>query len=234
MNDGPGRQESPISRRQMLLGRLRSRGPDAIPDATPDASSLTPTRDTQPLCHRPPGAVDEARFVAECTRCGDCIDACPVDAIRLADDRAGPAAGTPVIEPMVSACVMCDDLPCIASCEPGVLSPTAPVKMGTASIRAPYCLAHQGTFCTVCVERCPVDGALQLVDNRPVIDAETCTGCGVCQYVCPAPYNAVLILPRTDRLGSAGDPDPESPPPAGFDWRDAYFGGRSLRPEDRP
>ncbi len=90
---------------------------------------------------------------------------------------------------------MCDGTPCIPACEPGVLTTDAPLKMGTAGIRVPNCLAHQGTFCTVCSERCPVEGALEVVDGKPVVHDEICTGCGVCQHVCPAPYNAVLILP---------------------------------------
>jgi ferredoxin-type protein NapG len=29
--------------------------------------------------------------------------------------------------------------------------------------------------------------------------AEACTGCGVCQFVCPAPHNAVLLMPVPER-----------------------------------
>ncbi len=203
----------------MMLGRLAGR---ARPPETPAGPP--------PLVHRPPGAVDEEAFLAGCTRCGDCITACPVDAIVLAGERYGRAAGTPVIDPMTSPCVMCDGTPCIPACEPGVLTADASLAMGTASIRVPNCLAHQGTFCTVCSERCPVEGALEVVAGKPVVHEQTCTGCGVCQHVCPAPYNAVLILPRQRGRSTA-------PPPAdgGFDWRQAYFGDRSLAPpDDRP
>ena len=204
-----------ISRRDLLRGKLRRREP---------AESKKPR-----IAHRPPGAVPESDFLAGCTRCGECITACPADAIRIAGREYGPAAGTPVIEPMQSPCVMCIGLPCIDSCEPNVLSPEAPVRMGTARIERFDCMAWQGTFCTVCSERCPVEGAISVDGGKPTIVEETCTGCGVCQHVCPAPYNAVLVLP--DGAAEATD-EPEPPPPDAFDWRAAYFKGRSLRPPE--
>jgi MauM/NapG family ferredoxin protein len=148
---------------------------------------------------RPPGAVAEQLFMAECTRCGDCIRACPYNAIRQAPERLGAVAGTPVIEADLAACMMCADFPCIASCQPGVLVASLPKVMGTAQVTAQLCLAHQGTTCTVCVERCPVAGAVELVAGQPLIDENRCTGCGVCRYVCPAPENAVLLMPILHR-----------------------------------
>ncbi len=148
---------------------------------------------------RPPGAVEESQFLAGCTRCGDCIAACPHDAIRNAHPRLGPVAGTPVIDPDVAACMMCEDFPCIASCRPGVLSPSIDKVMGTAQVTQHLCLAHHHTTCTVCSERCPVPGAIVVVDGKPTVDENVCTGCGVCRYVCPAPENAILMMPAFSR-----------------------------------
>ncbi len=149
--------------------------------------------------HRPPGALDEEAFLAACTKCGDCASACPHGAIVPAPARFGPAGLTPTIIPMASACQMCPDTPCITSCEPRALRIEQPLRMAEARIQPWACLAHQGTFCSVCVERCPVPGAMELVDGKPIIDASICTGCGVCQYVCPAPENAILLMPLTAR-----------------------------------
>jgi ferredoxin len=43
---------------------------------------------------RPPGAVEEERFLAACTKCGLCVSACPSDAIQLVrkKERVPPPA----------------------------------------------------------------------------------------------------------------------------------------------
>lgn len=148
---------------------------------------------------RPPGAVDEPTFLKDCTRCGDCINACPHDAIILAPDRFGEAAGTPMIDPTEAPCHMCEDFPCIAVCEPGVLTHDVPKTMGTARIEPFHCLAHNGSICTDCFDACPVPDALLLNEGLPEIIDDKCTGCGVCHNVCPAPSNAILITPLPER-----------------------------------
>jgi ferredoxin len=62
-------------------------------------------------------------------------------------------------------------------------------------VRQSTCLAWQGSFCTVCSERCPVGGALLLEQGRPRIEPSACTGCGVCIQVCPAPINGLMMTP---------------------------------------
>jgi ferredoxin-type protein NapF len=148
---------------------------------------------------RPPGAIEERQFLAGCTRCNDCSTACPHEAIQPAASRLGAVAGTPTIQADLAACQMCQDYPCIAACKPGVLTDKIPVIMGTAIITAHLCLAHHGTTCTVCSERCPVAGAIVVTNGKPKIQEELCTGCGVCRYVCPAPENAVLLMPALFR-----------------------------------
>lgn len=149
---------------------------------------------------RPPGAIAEADFLAGCTRCGDCIRACPHQAIRLAPERLRSAAGTPFIDPAEQPCLMCIDTPCITACAPAVLrrAPETPVpSIGVARISTVDCLAHQGGICMTCSERCPIEGAIRLTGGRPQVVPDACTGCGICHHVCPAPRNAVLIMPKT-------------------------------------
>lgn len=76
-------------------------------------------------------------------------------------------------------------------------APELPVAR-MAVIQGRFCIALT-SFCTVCVERCPVPGALQVTRGMPSVVADKCTGCGVCFEVCPAPRKAVLMLPLTGR-----------------------------------
>ena len=190
----PERQEPKSTRKPRTIGGIN------IEPVPPTNLGDTPVQRSVPV-HRPPGAIDELQFMAGCTRCSDCIEACPHDAIVKAPGRLGHLAGTPVIEADNAACMMCDDFPCILSCEPGVLIDSIPPIMGTARVTTQLCLAHHQTTCTVCSERCPVDDAISVRDGKPIINEETCTGCGVCRYVCPAPENAILLMPAFSRPG---------------------------------
>jgi len=197
-----------LSRRDFLsLGALFGRDEPAPEpdDARPrDVSELPipaqapPRRNAIPL-HRPPGAVEEGLFLDRCTRCNDCATACPHHAIAPAGQRMRHAAGTPVINAAEAPCRLCEDWPCIEACPTKALVKDIPVRMGTASIKRVDCLAYQHQICTVCYEHCPVEGAIRIEEGKPVIDADTCTGCGICVHVCPAPLNAVLFVPELMR-----------------------------------
>jgi ferredoxin-type protein NapF len=215
--------EPHLSRRELLRGRILGR---VIADAAKAVgaaewgSQSAPNRQAEepaassgardfgrrfalPI-HRPPGAIDEVSFLSGCTRCNECITACPVSAIVHAPARFREAAGTPMIDLQSSACVMCEDTPCIAACKPGVLRADQPRKMGVAWIQTMACLAHTGSFCTVCSERCPVPGVIEVTAGKPRIRADACVGCGVCAAVCPAPINAIVVMPLADRPSSSG------------------------------
>ncbi len=188
-------------------------------EGTPSASSEARSRNRSFPLHRPPGAIGEEAFLAACTSCGECATACPHGAIVTAPDRLRRGARTPTIVPLIAACQMCPDTPCITACEPRALRPEQPLRMAEARIQPWACLAHQGTFCSVCRERCPVPGAIELAGGKPIIVDDLCTGCGVCQFVCPAPENAILLMPLAVRptVLSTSDGNSEPPPAAGSD-----------------
>jgi len=139
---------------------------------------------------RPPGAAPEVAFVAACTRCGDCIDVCPVHAIVKAPANAGLAAGTPYIDPAMQACIVCADMPCAAACETGALvlpqDMWASIHMGVLELDPERCITFQGSACGVCARSCPVGETALAVDDRghPVLKPEGCVGCGVCVTAC--------------------------------------------------
>ncbi len=72
---------------------------------------------------RPPGALDEKDFLASCIKCGQCVQVCPVNAIRLADLVDGFGVGAPYIAAREQACdFSCDAVQCILACPTGALT----------------------------------------------------------------------------------------------------------------
>ncbi|HTK56573.1 MAG TPA: 4Fe-4S dicluster domain-containing protein [Gemmatimonadales bacterium] len=139
---------------------------------------------------RPPGALPEVGFLAACTRCNACVEACPPRAIRTAPSSEGFAAGTPHLEVELQPCISCPDMPCAAACPTGALVRPAEgwkgYKLHVLELVPERCVTFSGVTCGACAEACPV-GATALSmdgDGHPVIKAEGCTGCGVCVRAC--------------------------------------------------
>lgn len=74
----------------------------------------------------------------------------------------------------------------------------APKGRGVARVLPFSCLNAFGSFCSTCVERCPVEGAMRLDGRKVVIDAARCDGCGACAPACPAPGGAIVFLPKEE------------------------------------
>ncbi|MCK4710998.1 MAG: 4Fe-4S binding protein, partial [Gammaproteobacteria bacterium] len=76
---------------------------------------------------RPPGALknllDEQEFFASCIKCGQCVQVCPVNAIKLAELDEGMGIGIPYIDAREQACdFSCDGLQCVLACPTGALT----------------------------------------------------------------------------------------------------------------
>lgn len=152
---------------------------------------------------RPPGAVEEELFLDRCTKCGDCLPACPYASIKN-----DPATGYPVIFANESPCHLCDDFPCIAACETEALLPVGDrtkVRMGVAVVSRAACTADQG--CRFCLAKCPV-GALSVdfTEPYPVVDQEKCVGCGICEQVCSGVNDRIAIRVISGRFEATKSP----------------------------
>lgn len=101
------------------------------------------------LLLRPPGALEEEKFLAACIKCGQCLQVCPPQVIKLAGILHGLAIGTPYITPREGGCILDAGLPCVLACPTGALdhSLSSPknAKMGLAVISGPEtCLSVLG------------------------------------------------------------------------------------------
>jgi|SRR5581483_3225509 len=138
---------------------------------------------------RPPGALPEPAFLAACTRCGDCMTACPVGALIPVGGDHGLATGTPLLQPDVNACAMCADMPCARACPTGALEAPhdlwARVRLASIAIDESRCIAtSRGVECGVCARVCPAGpNALRMDATGPTL-GPACTGCGTCISSC--------------------------------------------------
>lgn len=137
---------------------------------------------------RPPWALSESEFVDICTRCKQCISACPEKILRKDN------AGFPRVDFTKGECTFCGQ--CVTHCETTALQKQTerPAWQLTATISA-ACLINQDVICSVCAEQCEVS-AIRFVFQAgkvpsPEIKVDTCTGCGACFRPCPA--NAITF-----------------------------------------
>lgn len=197
--------DSTMNRRAFLTGwwkRGSSKEPrrcEAPTPQTPDRAERRPAATVRkPAAYtmpplRPPGAGEERAFLERCDACGECVRACPYDALVQGRGSDGRSAA-PEFEMARAPCRLCPDRPCVSACPTGALDASRPTRIGRAHLKIMDCLATRLSACAVCVERCPVDGAITLVGGKPRIQAARCVGCGECLFRCPAPTKAIAII----------------------------------------
>ncbi len=148
---------------------------------------------------RPPGALPENEFVEKCLRCGNCVKNCPADAIMPLESDDARLGRTPYINPDVQPCVICDSLACMYVCPSGALQSVfaEDITMGVAVFTAENCLRTKDVVCTYCVDNCPIGAEAIRFSSTGLVEVLTpgCTGCGVCQYVCPTAPKSIIVEP---------------------------------------
>ena len=168
---------------------------------------------------RPPFAISELDFITSCTRCDECISACPHQVIFPLPVRVGiEVAATPAMDLLNKGCHLCEGWPCVTACEPNALMiPEALVvaieddeavvteddlelataltipRLAEAEIDQQQCLPYSGPECGACRGSCPIEGALVWQDEKPMIDADLCVGCAMCREACITEPKAVTV-----------------------------------------
>ena len=173
-----------------------------------------------PYAIRPPGALAEADFNASCIKCGQCVDACPYDTLKLATADSGIPIGTPYFIPRETPCYMCEDIPCVPVCPTGsldhALDDIDDSRMGLAVIDIENCLSWQGLRCEICFRECPLQGRAISIEHHPrriskhamfvpLVHSDACTGCGICEKACPTQKAAIRVLQADLVQGEIGD-----------------------------
>jgi ferredoxin len=152
----------------------------------------------------PPGG-RENNLLTKCVRCGECMRACPTNAIQVAIGEAGlEGIGTPTLVMRTGfcdySCNVCGQVCPTQAIPPLSLDEKRLKVIGKAYIDKNRCIAwadHRD--CIVCEEMCPLPekaillqtsqvttGAGETVSVRlPEVSRTSCIGCGICEKRCP-------------------------------------------------
>lgn len=158
---------------------------------------------------RPPGSVPEQEFLEMCIRCGECFKVCPNNVLQVQGFEQGlEGLWTPVAKPdwagCESSCNACGQVCPTGAIRALPLEEKRHARMGLAVVNEATCLplAGQGD-CDLCVVECQAAGydaieyqqvGTQVDENgqpipdtgflAPLVIAEKCVGCGLCQTRC--------------------------------------------------
>lgn len=180
---------------------------------------------------RPPGAVPEREFLRMCIRCGECLKVCPYNVLQpMGFDQGLEGLWTPFVAADHAGCApSCNT--CGQVCPTGAIRPLPleekkVARMGLAIVNEKTCLPFADRqACQACVDECreagydaiefvrvhtqvddagdPIEGSSQ---DAPVVLAEKCVGCGLCQMSC---YRVNVtkegLLDRSAIIIEAGD-----------------------------
>jgi len=149
---------------------------------------------------RPPGSLEEEKFVSVCTGCGECLKVCPNNALQSTLLEAGLSGlYTPRLVPRIGYCEeFCNYCGRICPTEAIRHLPVEEkrlVQMGIAHIDKTRCIAWDTEkICLVCNEQCSYHAIVGDDKKRPIVKEEKCTGCGICENKCPVDGEAAIVV----------------------------------------
>ena len=151
-DEKPKLKKAPVSKKRAEQARRRFLRSAALTAGVMTASFMgfIPVVQSWTPRLRPPGAIPEKEYLASCIKCGQCVQVCPVEAIKLADLLDGYGQGAAYMDARAQGCdFSCDGLQCVLACPTGALTHeinySHEVRVGFAELKRPkLCLAMQG------------------------------------------------------------------------------------------
>jgi ferredoxin-type protein NapF len=149
--------------------------------------SLLQARGSVKVVARPPRALSEALFLQACSRCDDCVRACPERVLVRGD------GGFPELRWGGGECTFC--AACVDACAPKALDELLGELWPWRATVGQACFGHRGIVCKSCGDVCPTRAIRFATGSHlPSLDTSQCSGCGACVGVCPAA--AITMSPR--------------------------------------
>ncbi len=152
-----------------------------------------------PTAIRPPWALPLAMFVNACTRCDECVAACPQHILQRGD------GGYPEISFHNGECTFCGQ--CADACKEGAFQTdthTVHQAWNLSVAIQPSCLSLNGVVCRTCGDHCDARAIRFQLQTRaiaiPHISQEACTGCGACLSACPVNAVDIKNMPRQEEI----------------------------------
>ncbi len=160
---------------------------------------------SDPILLRPPGSLEEPKFLERCVKCGECMKVCITNGLQPTFLEAGlEGLWSPILVPLLGyceyRCTLCGQVCPTGAIEPLTIDKKTRVVIGLAMLDKGRCLpwAH-ATPCIVCEEVCPTPKKAIWLENKtveardgkkievkqPHVDLKLCIGCGICENKCP-------------------------------------------------
>lgn len=150
----------------------------------------------------PPGTVSRQRFHSLCTSCHLCISHCPSHILKPAVKEYGMEG---LLQPTVSYengwcrpdCNICGQVCPTGAIKPIPVAQKSGDKLGWANFNSKTCITQTDDVeCGNCARHCP-HKAINLIEKNghkvPQVIVSRCTGCGACEYYCPARPKAIYV-----------------------------------------
>jgi len=148
-------------------------------------------KEQDPLGPVPPALISTNTTDNPCIGCdAPCIPVCETDVIRR-HPKGHPLAERAYLSFEANGCTFCGD--CIDVCPVELPPQTEPIKIGMAVLNRSTCVAWEGVVCLGCKLACRDSAVIMDESRRPHIDADRCTGCGLCVGICPP--DAITVVP---------------------------------------
>ena len=153
----------------------------------------------------PPGSLSLKNLTQHCTGCQLCVSVCENHVLRPSGSLLT------LMQPMMSyergycrpECTKCSEVCPAGAIKPITKAEKSAIQIGHAVWVQDLCIVNtDGKSCGNCERHCPTKSIQMVLKNPddpeslkiPVVNVETCIGCGACEHLCPArPHTAIYV-----------------------------------------